>query len=105
MKREKLLVLLFAFRYAVHRLGTQALAEIENELIANMEKFPDWMLQQMQISLESNFEYMQYKLEETGRIALDDDCRFQKPLLDAVKAQRAKLAEIARGTTNGNMLN
>lgn len=102
MKREKLLVLLFAFRYAVYRLGTQALAEIENELIANMEKFPDWMLQQMQISLESNFEYMQYKLEETGRIALDDDCRFQKPLLDAVKAQRAKLAE---GTTNGNMLN
>ena len=80
----------------------KALAEIENELIANMEKFPDWMLQQMQISLESNFEYMQYKLEETGRIALDDDCRFQKPLLDAVKAQRAKLAE---GTTNGNMLN
>ena len=102
MKREKLLVLLFAFRYAVHRLGTQALAEIENELTANMEKFPDWMLQQMQISLESNFEYMQYKLEETGRIALDDDCRFQKPLLDVVKAQRAKLAE---GTTNGNMLN
>lgn len=105
MKREKLIVLLFAFRYAVHRLGTQALVDIENELIANMEKFPDWMLQQMQNSLEGNFEYMQYKLEETGRIALDDDCRFQKPLLDAVKAQRAKLAEIARGATNGSMLN
>ncbi len=102
MKREKLLVLLFAFRYAVDRVGTQALAEIENELTANMENFPDWMLMQMQISLESNFEYMESRLEETGRIALDDDCRFQKPLLDAVKAQRAKLAE---GTTNGNMLN
>lgn len=105
MKDEKLIVLLFAFRYAVNRLGTQALAEIENELTANMEKFPDWMLQQMQNELEHNFEYMQYKLEETGRIALDDDCRFQKPLLDAVKAQRAKLAKIVRGTTNGNRLN
>lgn len=30
MKHEKLLVLLFAFRYAVNRVGTQALAEIEN---------------------------------------------------------------------------
>lgn len=101
MKDEKLLVLLFAFRYAVFRLATQALAEIKNELIANMEHFPDWMLMEMQVSLESNFEYMESRLEETGRIALDDDCRFQKPLLDAVKAQRAKLA----GTTYGNMLN
>lgn len=93
MKDEKAIMMLFAFRYAVHRLGTQSLAEIENELIANMEKFPDWMLQQMQNSLESNFEYMQYKLEESGRIALDDDCRFQQYLLDAVKEQRAKLKE------------
>ena len=38
MKDEKAIMMLFAFRYAVHRLGTQALAEIENELIANMEK-------------------------------------------------------------------
>ncbi len=102
MKDEKAIMMLFAFRYAVHRLGTQALAQIENELNDNMENFPDWMLAQMQMSIESNFEYMESRLEETGRIALDDDCRFQKPLLDAVKAQRAKLAE---GTTNGNMLN
>ena len=101
MKDEKLIVLLFAFRYAVHRIPTQSLREIQNELLANLDKMPDWMLKQMQFSLENNFEYMQNRLAETGRIALDDDCRFQKPLLDAIKAQRAKLA----GTTNGNMLN
>lgn len=105
MNDEKLIVLLFAFRYAVNRIGTQALTQIENELRENLEKFPDLMLIQMQNELEHNFEYMQYKLEETGRIALDDDCRFQKPLLDAVKAQRAKLAKIVRGTTNENRLN
>lgn len=105
MKDEKLIVLLFAFRYAVHRIPTQALREIQNELFDNLHKMPDWMLEQMERDIEWNFELMQSRLEETGRIALDDDCRFQKPLLDAVKAQRAKLAEIARGTTNGNMLN
>lgn len=105
MKDEKLIVLLFAFRYAVHRIPTQALREIQNELFDNLHKMPDWMLTQMERDIEWNFELMQNRLEETGRIALDDDCRFQKPLLDAVKAQRAKLVEIARGTTNGNMLN
>ena len=105
MKDKKLLVLLFAFRYAVFRIATQTLAEIENELISNMEHFPDWMLMEMQISIESNFEYMESRLEETGRIALDDDCRFQKPLLDAVKAQREKLAKDGKGTTYGNGLN
>ena len=105
MKDEKLIVLLSAFRYAVHRIPTQALREIQNELFDNLHKMPDWMLTQMERDIEWNFELMQSRLEETGRISLDDDCRFQKPLLDAVKAQRAKLAEIARGTTNGNMLN
>ena len=105
MTNEKLNVLLFAFRYAVHRIPTQALAAIQSELVENLHEMPDWMLTQMERDIEWNFELMQSKLEETGRIALDDDCRFQKPLLDAVKAQRAKLAEIARGTTNGNMLN
>ena len=105
MEDEKLIVLLFAFRYAVHRIPTQALREIQNELFDNLHKMPDWMLTQMERDIEWNFELMQSRLEETGRIALDDDCRFQKPLLDAVKAQRAKLAEIARGTTNGNRLN
>ncbi len=105
MKDEKLIVLLFAFRYAVHRIPTQALREIQNELFDNLHKMPDWMLTQMERDIEWNFELMQSRLEETGRIALDDDCRFQKPLLDAVKAQRAKLAEIVRGTTNGNMFN
>lgn len=89
----------------MHRIPTQALREIQNELFDNLHKMPDWMLTQMERDIEWNFELMQSRLEETGRIALDDDCRFQKPLLDAVKVQRAKLAEIARGTTNGNMLN
>lgn len=93
MKDEKLIVLLFAFRYAVHRIPTQALREIQNELLDNLHKMPDWMLTQMERDIEWNFELMQSKLEETGRIALDDDCRFQKPLLDAVKEQRAKLKE------------
>ena len=93
MKDEKAIMMLFAFRYAVHRLGTQALAQIENELNANMENFPDWMLAQMQMSIESNFDYMERKLEETGEISLDYDCRFQQYLLDAIKEQRAKLRE------------
>ena len=58
-----------------------------------MENFPDWMLEQMQMSIESNFDYMERKLEETGEISLDDDCRFQQYLLDAIKEQRAKLRE------------
>ena len=44
MKDEKLIVLLFAFRYAVHRIPTQALREIQNELFDNLHKMPDWML-------------------------------------------------------------
>lgn len=39
-----------------------------------------------------------------GKVKFDDDCEFQRPILDAIKEQRAKLAEIAKGTTNGNML-
>lgn len=93
MKDEKAIMMLFAFRYAVYRLGTQALAQIENELTANIERFPDWMLAQMQVSLESNFEYMKSRLEETGKIAIDDDCRFQQGFLDVVKKQRAILKE------------
>lgn len=105
MEDEKLIVLLFAFRYAVHRIGTQALTQIENELNANMENFPDWMLLQMQTELESNFDYMERKLEETGEIAFDDDCRFQQYLLDTIKKQRAKLVKIGRSAGNGNRLN
>lgn len=93
MEDEKAIMMLFAFRYAVHRLPTQALAQIENELIANMENFPDWMLRQMQMDIESNFDYMESKLVETGEISWNDDCRFQQYLLDAIKEQRAKLKE------------
>ena len=58
MKDEKLIVLLFAFRYAVHRIPTQALREIQNELFDNLHKMPDWMLTQMERDIEWNFELM-----------------------------------------------
>lgn len=93
MNDEKLIILLYAFRYAVHRIPTQALAAIQSELVTNLHRFPDWMLAQMQMSIESNFDYMERKLEETGEISLDYDCRFQQYLLDAIKEQRAKLKE------------
>lgn len=59
MKDEKLIVLLFAFRYAVHRIGTQSLSAIQSELVTNLHRFPDWMLAQMQRDLEWNFELME----------------------------------------------
>lgn len=58
MNDEKLIVLLYAFRYAVHRIPTQALSEIQDELLANLPKMPDWMLAQMERDLEWNFELM-----------------------------------------------
>lgn len=105
MKDEKLIVLLFAFRYAVNRLATQALAQIENELNANLENLPDWMLAQMERDLEWNFELMEMHRDKDGKVKFNDDCEFQRPILDAIKAQRAKLSEIAKGTTNGNKFN
>lgn len=93
MNNEKLNVLLFAFRYAVHRLPTQALAAIQSELVTNLHLLPDWMLAQMERDLEWNFEVMAMHKEERGTVGLDDDCEFQRPFLDAVKEQRRKLKE------------
>ena len=93
MNNEKLNVLLFAFRYAVHRLPTQSLAAIQSELVTNLHRFPDWMLAQMERDLEWNFEVMAMRKEERGTVGLDDDCEFQRPFLDAVKEQRRKLKE------------
>lgn len=93
MNNEKLNVLLFAFRYAVHRLPTQALAAIQSELVTNLHLLPDWMLAQMERDLEWNFEVMAMRKEERGTVGLDDDCEFQRPFLDAVKEQRRKLKE------------
>lgn len=93
MNNEKLNVLLFAFRYAVHRLSTQALAAIQSELVTNLHSFPDWMLAQMERDLEWNFEVMSMHKEEHGTVGLDDDCEFQRPFLEAVKNQRRKLKE------------
>lgn len=93
MNDEKLIVMLFAFRYAVHRIPTQALAAIQSELVTNLHRFPDWMLAQMERDLEWNFEVMAMRKEERGTVGLDDDCEFQRPFLDAVKEQRRKLKE------------
>lgn len=38
MNNEKLNVLLFAFRYAVHRIPTQSLAAIQSELVENLHE-------------------------------------------------------------------
>lgn len=93
MKDEKLLVLLFAFRYAVNRHPTQALAAIQSELVTNLWWLPDWMLEQMERDLEWNFEIMEMHRDDNGTVGLDDDCEFQRPFLDAVKEQRRKLKE------------
>jgi hypothetical protein len=93
MTDEKLIVLLFAFRYAVHRIGTQSLSAIQSELVTNIHRFPDWMLAQMERDIEWNFELMEMHRDKNGNVAFDDDCEFQRPFLNAVKEQRRKLKE------------
>lgn len=88
MTNEKLNVLLFAFRYAVHRIPTQALREIQNELLANLRKMPDWMLTQMERDIEWNFEMMETHRDEDGRAGFYDDCEFQRPIWEAIKQER-----------------
>lgn len=66
MTNEKLNVLLFAFRYAVHRIPTQALATIQSELVTNLHRLPDWMLAQMEREIEWNFELMEMRREQHG---------------------------------------
>lgn len=93
MPDAKLTVMLFAFRYAVHRIGTQSLSAIQSELVTNLHRFPDWMLAQMERDIEWNFGVMAMRKEEHGTARLDDDCEFQRPFLEAVKNQRRKLKE------------
>lgn len=88
MLEENLTVLLFAFRYAVHRIPTQALSEIQDELLANLPKMPAWMLAQMERDIEWNFEIMEMHRDDNGRVGLDYDCEFQRPILEAVKEER-----------------
>jgi hypothetical protein len=85
---EKLIVMLYAFRYAVHRIPTQALAIIQSELVTNLHRFPDWMLAQMERDLEWNFEIMEMHRDDNGRVGLDYDCEFQRPILEAIKQER-----------------
>lgn len=88
MNDEKLIVLLYAFRYAVHRIPTQSLAAIQGELVTNLHRFPDWMLAQMERDIEWNFEVMAMRKEERDTVGLDDDCEFQRPMLAAIKQER-----------------
>lgn len=88
MKDEKLIVLLFAFRYAVHRIPTQALREIQNELLANLDKMPDWMLAQMERDIQWNFEAAEMRRDGDGNVNVNDDCEFQRPMLEAIKQER-----------------
>lgn len=88
MNNEKLNVLLFAFRYAVHRLPTQTLAAIQSELVTNLHWLPDWMLEQMEREIEWNFELMEMHRDKDGKVKIDDDCEFQRPILEAIKQER-----------------
>lgn len=88
MPNAELTVMLFAFRYAVHRIGTQSLSAIQSELVTNLHRFPDWMLAQMERDLEWNFEVMEMHRGEDGKVKFDDDCEFQRPILEAIKQER-----------------
>lgn len=90
MNNEKLNVLLFAFRYAVHRIPTQSLAAIQSELVENLHEMPDWMLEQMERDIDWNFQLMEMRRDDNGRVGLDDDCEFQRPLLEAIKKTRSE---------------
>ena len=73
MNDEKLIVLLYAFHYAVHRIPTQSLSAIQGELVTNLHRFPDWMLAQMERDLEWNFEIMKMHRGEDGKVEFDVD--------------------------------
>lgn len=88
MTNEKLNVLLFAFRYAVHRIPTQSLAAIQSELVENLHEMPDWMLEQMERDIDWNFQLMEMRRGKDGKVKLDDDCEFQRPILEAIKQER-----------------
>lgn len=88
MNDIELTLFLFAFRYAVHRIATQSLSAIQSELVTNLHRFPDWMLAQMEHDIEWNFEVMEMCRDENGKVKFDDDCEFQRPMLEAIKQER-----------------
>lgn len=88
MNDTELTLFLFAFRYAVHRIGTQSLSAIQSELVTNLHRFPDWMLAQMERDIEWNFEIMEMHRDKDGKVKFDDDCEFQRPMLEAIKQER-----------------
>jgi hypothetical protein len=76
------------FRYAVHRIPTQSLAAIQSELVENLHEMPDWMLEQMERDIDWNFQLMEMRRGKDGKVKFDDDCEFQRPILEAIKQER-----------------
>ena len=58
------------------------------EFSENLHRFPDWMLAQMERDLEWNFELMEMRRDGDGKVKFDDDCEFQRPMLEAIKQER-----------------
>lgn len=88
MNDEKLIVMLYAFRYAVHRIPTQSLSAIQSELVTNLHEMPDWMLEQMERDIDWNFQLMEMRRGKDGKVKFDDDCEFQRPIWEAIKQER-----------------
>lgn len=93
MTEEKAIVYLYAFRYAVGRIPTQALYDIQGELMENLEQLPEWVLKQMERDIEWNFTLMENIKECGHEISHSEDCSFQRPLLEAIKKRRKELKE------------
>ena len=91
MTDKKLIVLLYAFRYAVDRIPTMALKDIEDELIDSLPQFPDQVLEQMQGDIERNFRMMEYQ-KTKDKLSIDFDCSFQEYLLEKIKERRQYLS-------------
>lgn len=88
MTEEKAIVYLYAFRYAVGRIPTQALYDIQGELMENLEQLPEWVLKQMERDIDWNFQLMEMRRGKDGKVKFDDDCEFQRPILEAIKQER-----------------
>lgn len=86
-------LMLFAYRYAIDRIPTQAMDAIYPILVDNIEGLKDYMLEQMKRELENNFRFMEH-MQEKGKLTYEHDCSFQKPLLDEVIKEIKRREEV-----------
>lgn len=42
----------------------------------------------MEHDIEWNFEVMEMRRDRDGKVEFDDDCEFQRPILEAIKQER-----------------